>query len=338
VGVTSAGNQDISAQYIEVLTNPTTEVGPNSSKISAAGTQHIFTTNLATSGFASLRVAALGTGDASVESLGSQLIELDYPSQMQATRDGRLVIGDVNVAGTSRVRAGDPAVPASLVNQTVFARSISIQSGAANSISELKSTGAQVITTLQGGIDITGGSGSNTLAQIDPILQTILSNGTIFIEGGTGVNSIAQIVAATGTTLNGQTILTTNGDIQLTAGSAPGAAALITNSGSSSFVGTSGSILLTAGSAPGADAVISVGNGPGVLTLSCGGSCALPPIGPTPTAGILANSTGSPSSSSSPLLDTTSLTLPLQQNAAIALIEIAPEPTTGEVRRAPVCR
>jgi hypothetical protein len=231
------------------------------------------------------------------------------------------------------------------VNQTVFAKSISIQSGQTNSISELKATGAQVITTLQGGIDVTGGSGNNTLAQIDPILQTILANGTIFVEGGTGINSIAQIVAATGTTLNGQTILSTNGNIQLTGGSASGAAALITNTGSSSFVGTSGSILLTPGSVAGADAIINVGNGPGVLTFVCGSSCSLPPVGASPTAGILANGVAggpsSPSSSASTVVaSATNPILTAEQNLEQVLVEIAPEGIGQDpllTRRAPGC-
>ena len=175
-------------------------------------------------------------------------------------RDGRLVIGDVTAVGTSRVRAGNPADPASLVNQTVFAKSIEIQGPAGDGVlgsklnSELKATGAQVITTLAGyGIDVTGGSGDNTLAQIDPILQTILSNGSILIEGGTGVNSVAQIVAATGTTPNGQTILTTSGNIDARRRRRrTSACASSRTRGSSSFVGTSGSIeLLTAEACPG---------------------------------------------------------------------------------------
>ena len=341
VGITTAGSQGVIAQYIEVLTNPTTEAGENSAKISSAGTQSIFTTNLATSGFASLRVAALGTGDAAVESLGSQLIELDYPSQMQATRDGRLIIGDVNAAGTSRVRAGDPAVLTSSANQSIFARAITIQAGGNNTVSELKATGSQVITTLQGGIDVLGGSGNDSLAQIDPTLQTILSNGAINVIGGSGINAVAQIVANTGTTLNGQTILTTNGDITLEGGSAAGAGAFITNEGSSSFVGAAGEIFLTPGTVAGADAIISVGSGPGVLTATCGGvdcTSSLPPAGASPTGGIVANSLGG--TSGSVLLDTTSLTLPLQQTALDTLLVIAPEPTTGEpgARRAPVCR
>jgi hypothetical protein len=350
VGVTSAGSQDLNAMFIEVLTNPSTEAGPNSAKISAAGTQHIFTTNTATSGFASLRVAAFGAGDASVESLGSQLIELDYPSQMQFTgRDGRLIIGDVNAVGTSRVRAGDPAAPATLVNQMIFAKSISIQSGLVNSISELKATGAQVITTLQGGIDVLGGSGNNSLAQIDPTLQTILSNGSINVIAGTGVNANAQIIAATGTTLNGQTILTTNGDIVLEAGGPSGtsaSSAFITNTGSSSFVGTSGEFFFTPGTVPGADAIINVGNGPGVLTFVCGAdpSCSLPPVGASPTGGILANGvpggSSPPSSGSTIVASATNPILTAEQNLEQVLVEVAPE-GIGEdpllTRRAPGC-
>ena len=341
VGVTSAGSQHIDAQFVEVLTGPSTEVGPNSATISAATHQYIFTTNTSASGFPSLRVAALGAGTASVEAGRSQLLELDYPSQMQTTGgEGRLIIGDVNAVGTSRVRALDPLL-VTPANQTIFAHSITIQAGTANSTSELKATGAQAISTLHGGIDVLGGSGDNSLAQIDPTLQTILSNGTISVIAGSGVNAIAQITANTGTTPNGQTILVTNGDIELVAGGPSGTSssgAFITNAGSSSFIGASGEIFLTPGSVSGADAIISVGNGAGTLVTSCGGSlCTLSPAGSTPSGGVLATGFASSGDIFSSILDTTSLTLPLHENVADLLIDIAPA-SASEPRRIPLCR
>jgi hypothetical protein len=281
-----------------------------------------------------MRVAALGSGKASIESGASQLIQLDYPEQMQFVRDGSLTVGDVNAAGTSRIKA---------VDQTIFAKSIVVQSGLTNSLSEIKASNNQVVTTLNGNIQVLGGSGDNTLAQIDPVMQTILVNGGIDVQGGSGVNSVAQIVASTGTIPNGQTIYATNGDITLTGGSAAGAAALITNLGSSSFVGTSGDIFLTAGTQPGADAIIGVGGGPGVLTLLCGGSCVLSPVGATPTAGILANQSPASSSAliSSTPIDTTSTLIALQQDQDERILDAAPEETTEEsadIQRAPVCQ
>jgi hypothetical protein len=294
-----------------------------------------------------MRVAALGTGTASVTAGEVQLIELDYPAQMQFTnRDGRLIIGDVNAAGTSRVRAGDPLVATPLGNQTIFAKSISVQAGLVNSISELKATGTQVISTMQGGIDVLGGSGDNSLAQIDPVQQTILSNGPISVIAGSGVNANAQIIAASGTTLNGQTILTTNGDITLEAGGPSGtsaSSAFITNTGSSSFVGAAGEIFLTPGTVAGADAIINVGNGPGVLTVSCGLGCSLPPVGASPTGGVLANSSGGPSGGSTAVvaLEAVNPVLTFEESLDLLLIEIAPAGVTEDpnlLRRAPTCR
>ena len=135
----------------------------------------------------------------------------------------------------------------------------------------------------------------------------------------------------------------TNGNIQLTGGAA-GSAALINNSGSSSFISSTGSILLTPGSAAGADAIISVANGPGTLTALCGSSaCTLPPAGVSPTGGILANQSGSSSSSSTSaaVANATSPILIAEQTLEQVLIEVAPEGIGQDqllTRRAPGCR
>jgi len=195
---------------------------------------------------------------------------------------------------------------------------------------------------------VLGGSGNDTLAQIDPILQTILSNGSINVVAGSGVNAIAQIVANTGATPNGQTIVTTSGDINVVAGGPSGtsaSSAFITNAGSSSFIGTTGEIFLTPGSVPGADAIINVGNGPGTLTFSCGAGCSLSPAGASPTGGIIANGVGAGSSSSSSasaaVASATTPVLTAEQNIELVLAEITPEGIGQEAlltRRAPGCR
>ena len=339
----SAGNQSIAAQFIEVLTGATAEAGANSSKIISGGTQKVVVNN-ASGTNPSVKVAALGTGDASVESTGSQLIELDYPAQLQVVgRDGRMIIGDVNAAGTSRVRSAS--------NQTVFAKSITIQAGGVNSISELKAAGAQAISTMQGGISVLGGSGNDSKAQIDSTTQSIVSNGSILVQGGSGTNAVAQIIANTGTTPNGQTVVSTNGNILVSGGSAAGAAASISNDGSSSFVGAgSGSINMSPGTVAGADAIISVGNGPGTLTAFCLGSasCAdsLPAAGASPTGGIRANGRGIPGPSPSPspspspadsvVASATTPILTAEDYIDAVLAEITPE-STGLERRAPGC-
>ena len=274
VSVTSAGTQAVTSHFVDVTTSAG---GAGDATLFATGNQRIHTTNETGPLFFGMRVAALGAGTASVESGASQLLEVTYPEVMQSSGlTGAMVIGDVNVAGTSRIKA---------VDQTVIAGSIIVQSGALGSISELKASGTQTVSTLTGGISVIGGSGDNSLAQIDPLTQTILSNGALNVQGGSGVNAIAQIVSA-----SAQTIYATNGDFTLSGGSASGAAAFITNGGPVSILGTTGDVILTPGTAPGADALITVGpGGSGALFLACGGSCILPVVGPTPTAGALAS-------------------------------------------------
>lgn len=203
--------------------------GAGDATLSSAGNQYIHTNNSTLN--PSLRVAALGSGTASIQATGSQLLEVDYPQLMQATRNGELIIGDAAANGDSLVLATD---------QTVFAGSILIEGGqAADSTSKLSASNTQTITTLQGGIDILGGSGTDSLATIDPIIQTILVNGPLLLLGGSGSNADASIVST-----GAQTILATNGNILLTGGPGSGADAFISG-GSPQQIFASGSIILT---------------------------------------------------------------------------------------------
>jgi filamentous hemagglutinin family protein len=339
VAVTSAGTQAVTSRFVDV----TTSAGSTgNATLSSTGNQRIHATNEnATRG---LRVAALGTGTASIESGASQLLEVTYPEVMQTSGlTGAMVIGDVNAAGVSRVKA---------VDQSVFAGSIVVQSGAVNSLSELKASGAQTVSTLTGGISILGGSGDNSLAQIDPTTQTILSNGTIAIQGGSGVNSIAQIVSG-----SGQTVYSTNGNLTLTGGTNTNADALITNVGPAAIVGSTGNIVLTAGSGSGADALVTVGAGAGSLALVAGGTTTISPNLPTSNAALVAGnvSTGPtlPTSVPPPLSsaasaaaeaasDSTQLVLALQEDQEDTRLESEPTPTADEegrlLERAPICR
>lgn len=202
--------------------------GAGDATLSSAGNQYIHTNNSTTN--PSIGVAALGSGTAGILATGSQLLEVDYPQQMQAARNGLLSIGDSSTIGNSLIQATD---------QTVFAGSILIEGGqGADSVSKLSATNTQTISTLQGGIDILGGSGTNSLATIDPIIQTILVNGPLFLLGGSGSNADASIVST-----GAQTILTTNGNILLTGGPGSGADAFISG-GSPQQIFASGSIIL----------------------------------------------------------------------------------------------
>ena len=64
---------------------------------------------------------------------------------------------------------------------------------------------------LNGDLDVLGGSGNNTLAQIDPINQNIVVNGNLNIIGGTGNNAVAQVVSAGTQTITANTINVTGG-------------------------------------------------------------------------------------------------------------------------------
>jgi filamentous hemagglutinin family protein len=218
--VTAGGSQTIRAEFVEVLT----AVGSTGdATLSATGDQYIRTTNENVNG-ESLVVAALGSGTAKIESGASQLLEIGYPTMMQGgAGSGVLAVGQANgvdAAGNSLVQA---------VDQNVFTGSILVQGpSGAGATSKLSATNTQTISTLLGGIEVFGGTGDNSLATIDPLIQTILVNGSVVLEGGSGpgANADASIVSS-----GPQTIFATNGDISLTGGQTTGSDAIISNLG-----------------------------------------------------------------------------------------------------------
>ena len=246
-----SGVQTMRAAFVDVKTGmdelvafvPTAQ---GNATITATGNQWIRTTNGTASrltGSGSMSVAARGTGLASIESGASQLIELDYPQMMQgATLNGVLTVGDVAAAGKSRIGA---------VDQVIFAKSVLVQTGgpAAGTQSEIKSTGKQVMSILNGSLQVLGGSGNNSLAQIDPTDQNILVNGNVDVTGGSGINSVAQI-----TSQGTQTLWTTNGGITVTGGTGAGSNASITSTGVQSLSASGG--ITTISTAGGGSATI----------------------------------------------------------------------------------
>jgi filamentous hemagglutinin family protein len=318
--VTAAGTQTIRAQYVDVLTGAGST---GNAKLAATGNQWIRTTSEATSPDPTrtvpaalpdygLRVAAFGSGTASIESGASQLLEVTYPQMMQTTGlAAGVIVGGTQagtaVAGTSRIKA---------IDQNIFAGTIWVETGATNSLSEIKATNDQVISTLNGGIRILGGAGDNTLAQIDPVNQTIVVNGGIDVVGGSGVNAVAQILNGTGA----QTLLATNGNIALTGGTGVGANALIT-SGGLQTVGASGTIALTSTPGGGSASISPLGNVPP--------GCAAPCILTTVASGgsIIAETFAT-----NPVVDQFDELIELTGTTLMA------EDTTILTRRAPICR
>ncbi len=235
VSVTSAGTQQLTSRFVEVST---TAGSTGDAILSAAGNQWIRTTDGSVARSApfnttkqSMLVTALGSGKANIESGASQLIQLDYPDQFQAVRDGALTIGGTAAAGTSRIGA---------VDQTLFVKSLTVQTGVSGR-SELKSSYKQIVSVLSGNLNVLGGSGANTVAQIDPVDQTLLANGNVTVQGGSGANAVAQVVS-TGT----QTIRTTNGGINVIGG---GGSALINASGNQQLDATGASSVAGAAAA-----------------------------------------------------------------------------------------
>ena len=200
VSVSSGGDQLVDAPFVDIVTRAGTS---GDAILSAAGNQTIHTSNGTASTSGSLRVTAFGVGKANIESGANQTLNIDVPEQTVSSRvDGRLTVGDINASGLSRIGA---------VNQTITAKSVLVQTGNTGSRSEIKSSSVQKITVLNGNLDVRGGAGNNTLAQIDPIDQNILVNGDINIVGGSGVSAIAQVVSAGNQTITANTINVTGG-------------------------------------------------------------------------------------------------------------------------------
>ncbi|HMX16209.1 MAG TPA: hypothetical protein PKD29_05095, partial [Rhodocyclaceae bacterium] len=255
--VTAPAGQAITTAFLDVNTGA---AATGNAEITAVGDQAIHTTNGLAAGTGSLRVAAFGTGTTRVETGGHQLLELDYPEFMQAARDGRLTIGNTAALGNALVKGR---------SQDIFAKSITLQGGSgAGSDAKLDATTTQNISTLKGGISVTGGAGGK--ASLDPTDQVIVTGGPIDVTGGSGAGVTGEITSG-GT----QVILSTLGDITITGGTALNAFGMITTTGAVSTIATVGDIVLTAGTAGmNADAVITSGSR--VVDFACG-------LGATPT-------------------------------------------------------
>jgi hypothetical protein len=208
-------------------------------------------------------VAAFGTGSAQVGAVGNQLIQADYPELMQGVRDGRIFIGDAIALGPSVIKA---------TNQDIFARSITIQGGSTGAATaKLDASGNQTISiltpsTLPSGITVAGGAGGS--ASLDPLVQTILSNGPVQVIGGSGSNAFALIQSS-----GSQTIVVTGpaapDSVLIQGGSGTNAYAAITTPDPAMALGTTGGISLVGGTGANADAVF--GNGAvNIVNFSCG--------------------------------------------------------------------
>ena len=276
--IEAAGVQSITARSIEVTTHA---LSSGNAEVTAGGAQTLTTTNGSAAGF-SLKVASLGMGSARVVAAGNQLIAADYPFMMQGTADGRIIIGHWSALGSALVSGA---------NQDIFARSILIRGGTQTSATaRLDATGTQTISiltpssTIAAGITVAGGAGG--FASLDPTVQTIVSNGPIQVQGGSGPGTYAQIDSS-----GPQTVLVTGpataDSVRIAGGGGDGAYAAITTTHPDMVLGTSGGITLTGGSGANADAVF--GNGPSnAVAYACGAfTCSFANLTGTPLTNAL---------------------------------------------------
>jgi hypothetical protein len=105
---------------------------------------------------------------------------------------------------------------------------------------------------------------------IDPVTQTILSNGAISVTGGSGTGTIGGIIGT-----GDQTILVTSGGansilVQGGPSGSNGAFGQITTTGAIQRIGTSGDFVLIGGLGNNADAIIGANGGTAETFLACG--------------------------------------------------------------------
>ena len=202
--ITSGANQAISADAMSITLGLGSGAG-NRAEVSAVGNQTISLVGGATP--ATLTVAnysGTALSSARLTAGGTQTIGMNYFNA------GRMQIGDVNALGESLVQSGG--------NQTVVVGDLLIQGGAsAAAKSKLQAgtptTGAMLISTLNGPIQVLGGGAGPAL--IDPLTLDGISNGSILIVAGPGSTSAANVTAGS---IN---MAATNGNMLVIGGGAP---------------------------------------------------------------------------------------------------------------------
>jgi hypothetical protein len=268
---------------------------------------------------------------------------------MQSGRDGRITVGGAAATGTSVIRA---------VDQDVFARSLSVLGGAsAGANAKIDVSGVQnislVSSTATPNASLTVAAGAGGTALIDPISQTILSNGAVSVLGGSGPGASAGIFS----TLD-QIIVVTNPNsatsFLLQGGTGADASAQITTAGLVQQIRTPGGITITPGAGPNADAFFGIGNGSGEMQFFCGATCTLtellvnPPTNPAAEGGVFGRPVGVQANAAiipvgglvdDPIVlpfDATTLTLGLRENNDEALTNAEIE--EARLRNLPLCR
>jgi hypothetical protein len=229
--IISAGNQSITAQSMSVsLSSPNSLLGTGPyAFVSATGDQTItLNGDGLTPGTATLSVVNLSsqpTSLAAISADANQIIAMDYNAA------GQVKIGDVTALGISAITSSG--------DHTMVAGSLLIQGGAsvdANSFL-MAPSGTMLISTLYGPVELKGGTDGG--AYIDPILLSVVSNGSVQLLAGTNSTANASISAGT------FNLAATTGDLNLVNSTTSSAVASIA-ADSFSFAGP-GNVNLTGG-------------------------------------------------------------------------------------------
>ncbi|MBK8118547.1 MAG: hypothetical protein IPK39_04430 [Sulfuritalea sp.] len=245
----TSGGQSILGSYLYIDTSAN-----GTAKVTGSGNQWVHTTG------SGLRVRAMGGGSATLSSGGDQLLQIDYPELMRGAGSGSIIVGDVNAAGSSLIQA---------VNQDIFAKTISVVGGnVATADAKIDVSGVQNISLVSSSSLTVGNVASVGSSLIDPVTQTILSNGAISVTGGSGTGAVGGIIGT-----GDQTVLVTSGggtSISVAGGSGTDAFGQITTIGATQRIGTSGGFTLTGGGGTNADAIIGANGGTAETFLACG--------------------------------------------------------------------
>ena len=181
--IASGGDQTINAQSMSINLASASGAAPLAGVV-ATGIQTVLLSGGVDPASLTITNASAAAGStAKMTAGGNQVISLFGPKYTNA---GKLQIGDVNGQGASLVQAGGA--------QTIVAGELLVQGGATVAAkASLLSTGAILISTLNGPIQVLGGVAG--AAEIDPPTLDAVSNGSIIVAGGTATSASASVTA-----------------------------------------------------------------------------------------------------------------------------------------------
>ena len=221
VHIIAAGRQEVEAASIDLRIGASNSSAAATASIESGGNQNVWARSL-------LKLVAHGMGTASIETAGlEQSVGALTFSLTGAAPMGDIVLGNSAALGTSKILSS----AASGFQEVIAGSQLSLLGGAAGSLSKIDAAGTQAISILGGGLTMNGGSG---VAAVDPLTQSIFTNGNVSLTNATISGTTGALVATQGDIgLSGSSLAATNLTVI-------GAANFNADAGSS--VGTAGAI------------------------------------------------------------------------------------------------